>query len=74
MKDTSKIPFGPYCYTYDDKGKYIKCPYWGIDESHIPQDNGYCSYMEKGDWDDDSWSLLWDQIKECGINQDESEN
>lgn len=33
------------------------------------QENGYCSYLQKGDWDL-SLGLLWDQVKECGINEE----
>lgn len=91
-KSTGVIPKGPYCY--DDKGL---CPYWSEDLSRHEQENGYCSYLERGDWemnDDKKWrvayvkdgeanhelqsghdlgipmSLLWDQCKECGINDD----
>ena len=35
------------------------------------QENGYCSYLERGDWEADHLSLLWDQCKECGINMDD---
>lgn len=41
-----KIPRGFYCY--DDKGN---CPYWSLDSSHEYQENGYCAYLDKGDWD-----------------------
>lgn len=91
-KDTSIIPKGPYCY--DENGL---CPYW--DSHNIPHysdmENGYCKYLEKGDWEintEKRWtspnheepvsanqiglplSLLWDQVKECGINDDEPED
>ena len=46
MKDTSVIPNGIYCY--DENGK---CPYWDLREDKPYQRNGYCSFMEKGDWD-----------------------
>jgi hypothetical protein len=63
------------------------------------QENGYCSYLEKSDWDINEEigevtvynmksgekfkmsahllggnSLLWDQCKECRINEDEGDN
>ena len=44
-KDTSVIPKGFYCYD----GKY-KCPYWDVREDKPDQENGYCHYLEKGDW------------------------
>ena len=85
-KDTSVIPKG--CYCYDEKGN---CPYW----SHRPdlpiQEDGYCDFLGKSDWDINEeigimeWknglgevtvtephsipcSLLFEQCKECGIN------
>lgn len=62
-KDESKIPKGIYCY--DENGR---CPYWSknLDKDH--QESGYCSFLEVGDWEDKGVSLLWDQVKECGIN------
>ena len=58
------IPKG--CYCYDANGV---CPYWHKDARHEEQDNGYCSYLKRGDWDDNSSGLLWDQVKECNINE-----
>jgi len=94
-KDKSIIPKGLYCY--DNNGV---CPYWSLNAYHEPQNNGYCAFMGKGDWDlnkEKSWrvtykdgksipnaewqsgediglslSLLWDQCKECGINEEEN--
>lgn len=61
-KDTSVIPPGHYCYVpdmeknankdKDDHRLYIKtCPYWSIRKDKPEQANGYCSFMEKGDWE-----------------------
>ena len=71
--DKSKIPYGPYCYTIksiDENGniKTDVCPYWGKREDRPSQINGYCSFLNIGDWDDNSNSELWDQVKECGEN------
>jgi len=88
-KDTSLIPKGEYCY-----GEGGKCPYWSLKEGLPEQENGYCSYLEKSDYDineeqgDIPWKtgkdnsvvlitephaipigLLWDQCKECGVNE-----
>jgi hypothetical protein len=88
MKKTKKlIPKGYYCY--DKKGV---CPYWLVDFNRPKQENGYCDYLRKSDWDLNEkrgkmkWcdrkgkvveitkpheipnSLLWDQVKECGVN------
>lgn len=45
-KDKSLIPKGLYCYSGD-----YKCPYWEIIEGMHKQANGYCHFLEKGDWD-----------------------
>lgn len=42
MKDESVIPKGYYC---ED------CPYWSIYPDKSYQENGYCEFLEKGDWD-----------------------
>lgn len=65
MKKRNLIPRGPYCY--DENGV---CPYWSCDTSRPSQENGYCAYLETGDWEDEGCSLLWDQVKECGENKD----
>lgn len=44
------------------------CPYWGRDEAHPYGENGYCTLTGKKDWVDGG--LLWDQVKECGINME----
>lgn len=46
MEDVTKIPNGLYCY--DEKGK---CPYWSLREDLPKQENGYCSFLGKSDWD-----------------------
>jgi hypothetical protein len=73
--DKSVIPHGMYCYTRLSSdsnhltGKNIKrCPYWSIREDKPYQENGYCAYMKVGDWEDNGTSLLWDQVKECGVH------
>lgn len=73
-KDTSLIPPGMYCYTFVDTfpgGIKIKeCPYWSRNKDKDYQESGYCSYLEKGDWDEDGPFLLWDQCKLCDINKE----
>jgi len=65
------IPKGSYCYTIksvDYRAGVIKtkvCPFWGRDDIHDPQDNGFCTLTGLKDWEDGT--LLWDQCKECGI-------
>ena len=73
------IPKGDYCYRYkfiflNKKQKHrfpmIKsCRYWGWDKRYPLEDVGYCKYLKIGDKDKNSQGLLFDQIKECGINE-----
>jgi hypothetical protein len=65
-KSKNLIPKGPYCY--DKNGV---CPYWSLNKDREYQNNGYCSFLERGDWQEDWFSLLWDQVKECGVNEEE---
>lgn len=77
MKDKSKIPQGLYCYRIvgvNEATGGIKthpCPYWESRLDKPKQENGYCSFLEEGDWESEGLSLLWDQVKECGINLQE---
>lgn len=79
--DTGLIPQGLYCYqpgqvVTDQNGmpqmKVELCPYWAIDPNKMDQQNGYCALIKatQDEGDDDGLSLLWDQVKECGINDD----
>lgn len=74
MKDTSRIPKGSYCYSIIGFiGTRIQvdfCPYYSVDDKRDPSENGYCSYLERGDWEDESFGLLWEGCKECGINEE----
>jgi hypothetical protein len=66
LKLQDKIPWGIYCY--DENGV---CPFWKLEKEFSSQENGYCYYLQRGDWYESSAiSLLWDQCKECGINDD----
>lgn len=58
------IPEGQYCY----EGKN-RCVYWDLREDKPPQERGYCHYLNRGDWESEDLSLLWDQCKECGVNE-----
>ena len=77
-----EIPHGDYCYSGWRK-TFKACKYWSRNDEYPEQDNGYCSYLELGDWMDhpmNTWGgpdhpcgqlhagLLWDQVKACGIN------
>jgi hypothetical protein len=63
-----------YCYTMlrVEKNGTVRiktCPYWSQIEGKEEYENGYCSYIEKGDWE--IGGLLWDQCKECGVNTED---
>jgi len=70
------IPKGCYCYTRLEYNKIKVCPYWSwsINPSKNIQNNGHCSYLDEGDWESPGRSLLWDQVKECGINMELDED
>jgi len=76
----ASIPNGPYCYEFvKTKFKFFKqaislCPFWDCDKSQEKMQNGYCHYLKQGDWDNQGFGLLWDQCKECGINQEDGPN
>ena len=65
------IPTGDYCYSLYPK---MVCPFWSIRKDKPEQMNGYCSYLGRGDWEVDCFSLLWDQVKECDVNLYEEED
>ena len=62
-KGESVIPHGIYCY--DEKGH---CPYLDTINGKPGQMNGYCWFLEVGDWEESGGGLLWDQCKSCNIN------
>lgn len=74
------IPLGPYCYSFkSENGIFKTCKFWSC-EIAIDKNTGkeykcgYCSFLGKNDIDLND-GLLWDQVKECGINLDiEGEN
>lgn len=73
MQDISKIPLGNYCYTLkgvqNGKLDIDVCPYYGKDPTKNAQENGYCTFCGLKDWEDNT--MLWDMVKECGINYDD---
>jgi hypothetical protein len=75
--DTSVIPAGLYCYEShgitERNGLPVlettPCRYWRTVPGRREQERGYCGLLEVGDWQLPI-GLLWDQCKECGINDD----
>jgi hypothetical protein len=80
--DLSRIPPGMYCYSRevgsdpdpDGVRRVTPCPYWGSHPDKVTQQNGYCAHLKAGDWEDDGTFLLWDMVKECGVNDDLDED
>lgn len=47
--------------------KIKRCPYWDRVDGYHYQNNGFCHWLDSGDWESKGHSLLWDQVKECGL-------
>ena len=66
------IPVGPYCHTGSKT-----CMYWKKISARREQEDGWCTLLGKGDVEIEretgGVSLLWDQCKACGINDDDQE-
>lgn len=62
------IPRGPYCYTFVervDNGYMAQlCPYWRSTSGN----DGRCDLLKVSDF-----ILLWDQVKICGINEEDGD-
>lgn len=80
----SLVPKGDYCYTLvgltgESPGamRVKACPFWDKREEHVQrygaQGSGYCHYLRQGDWMEGGTFLLWDRVKECGINYSDYE-
>ena len=62
------IPEGDYCYSRDAQGNRVVCPYWA---PRPESQNAYCHFLRRTDL---TAGLLWDQVKECGINDELEED
>lgn len=60
------IPQGCYCYTYETRKP---CPFYSIDKKQHHQSNGVCTAFNIRD-SEDHMGLLWDMVKECGVNEE----
>lgn len=65
-KINPSIPKGQYCY--DENGL---CPYWSQVLDKPYQKNGFCKFLDMGDWNFVNFSLLWDKVKECDENMED---
>ncbi len=69
-----EIPKGPYCYHVEidpETGKSVtkSCKYWKakLVKGHP---GAFCSFLNETSEYAEFASLLWDKVKECGINND----
>lgn len=77
-KDESLIPKNtPYCYIPKGEEKHpdgklvfhtIPCPFYDFDDEQDEQSDGYCHFIQQGDWMEGGTMHLWDQCKVCGVN------
>lgn len=62
------IPKGMYCYGYRADGKWVQpCPFLRFDYTKDRQSNGICEAFNMRD-SFANGGLLWDMVKECGVN------
>jgi hypothetical protein len=73
-----EIPVGMYCYTVlevikEESGrprlKTKVCPHWQKTEN-----GARCSLLDREDHTYCGFHLIWDQVKECGINEGREED
>lgn len=70
----SVVPKGGYCYSVRADGKGIQvCPFLRYDKTKHHQENGICEAFKMRDSEGTSGGLLWDMVKECGVNEDDYE-
>lgn len=74
VRAEDRIPHGTYCYVPKAGMPFsvTPCAYWKLMSEHPHQMNGWCDYLGTGDMVEKGTSLLWDQVKECGIKADEA--
>jgi hypothetical protein len=65
MLDESVIPKGIYCH--DEQNI---CPYWSSRKDEYGDLIGCCKYLDTDDEKEEGLSLLFEQCKMCGINED----
>lgn len=82
------VPHGAYCYaatgpmasragpdgTHSVSMPVATCPHWSTNGRKRDRQDGYCRLMRVGDWMGRGASLLWDQVKECGVNRGGAED
>lgn len=78
--DMDAIPPGGYCdfsHTRQPleptpeglpRSSVVPCPFWARNPDAPDQAFGYCAKLASGDWMVEGTMLLWDGVKECGLN------
>ena len=72
MTRLNGIPNGHYCYIIEEDTKFDDqdripirlCPYWKSIKG-----GARCEYLGVDSKREDLYSLIWDQVKECGVNK-----
>ncbi len=57
-----------YCYERNAPARTVNCPYW-----HKKENGAYCEFLNSYSEEYDSSNLIWDQVKECGVNLPDEE-
>ena len=73
------IPAGPYCYApkqapSEETGwvyKIKSCPFWKKLTGYQDDNAGWCDYLKTGDMVEGGTDLLFDQVKACGIKDED---
>lgn len=64
MNNHPEIPKGIYCYNYINNKRTL-CPHWKRIEG-----GARCELLKQDSTNEDFHNLIWDQVKECEINED----
>jgi hypothetical protein len=63
-------------FGFEDEGeirmKTKPCPHWKCDPNLPQQESGICTFLNISDRE--HHTLLWDQVKECGLNLGDNED
>jgi hypothetical protein len=69
MIDKKSIPKGAYCYDHLEPTKKGSLKVIGLCPHFKSTKYGaYCRYLKERSYEYDITSLIWDQVKECGVN------
>lgn len=66
------IPDGRYCYRFTGPRQMEPCPFHAEIRALPATMNGYCAFLDRGDWQANAPSFLWDAVKICSVNLDQA--